>query len=116
MKTREELGYCGCDCEECNIYRSMLYREELKPEIVKRWQEDAKKYWGIESLDPKQLNCKGCRNESGDTFIGWKLCPVKNCCKKRGLSSCGICPEFQTCEWLEPDGRKNFEEIAGAEK
>ena len=115
-KTREELSYCGCDCEECNIYRAMVYGEELKPETIQRWQEDARKYWGVESLKPEQLNCRGCRDESEDKFSGFKLCPIRCCCKNRGLSSCGLCPERKTCELHDvPKGRENLERIAAAE-
>ena len=113
MKTEEELAYCGC--EECNIYRSVVYGEDLKPETRKRWREDAKKYWGVDSLDPKQLNCRGCRNKGEDVFYGFRLWPVTVCCEKRGLNSCGLCPEFQTCGFLEPEGRENPEKIAAAE-
>lgn len=58
-KTREGLAYCGCDCEECSIYRAMVYGEELRPETIQSWQEHAKKYWRVESLDPKDINCRG---------------------------------------------------------
>jgi hypothetical protein len=116
MKTREELGYCGVDCEECNIYRTTVYGEELKTETVKRWQEDLKKFWGIDSLDPKQFSCRGCRFGEEDVFLACRLCPIRGCCKKQGLSSCGICLKFQTCELSEPDGKKNLEAIAATEK
>ena len=116
VKTRDELAYCGCDCEECNIYRANVYGEELKPETIQRWREDARKYWGIESLEPEQLNCRGCRDEAEDKFDGFKLCPVRGCCKTRGLTSCGFCPEWKMCEWLDgTGGRVNFERIAAAE-
>lgn len=116
VKTRDELSYCGCDCEACNIYRAMVYGEELKPETIERWREDASKFWGVESLDPKQLNCRGCRYDGEDVFFGFKLCPIRNCCKTRGLSSCGLCPEWKTCEIFDvPEGRENFERIDAAE-
>ncbi|HEY97907.1 MAG TPA: DUF3795 domain-containing protein [Dehalococcoidia bacterium] len=116
MKTREELSCCGCDCEECNIYRANVYGEELKPETIQRWQEDARKYWGIESLDPKLLNCRGCRDEAEDKFDGFKMCPIRGCCKNRGLVSCGLCPDFQLCQLHDvPEGRENLERIAAAE-
>ena len=99
VKSRDELSYCCNDCEECNIYRAMVFGEKLNPETVQRWQEDAKKYWGIESLDPKQLNCLGCRYEGEDVFYVFKTCPVRGCCKKRGLGSCSLCPEWKTCKW-----------------
>ena len=116
VKTREELVYCGCDCEECNIYRAMVYGEELKPETIQRWQEDARKYWGIDSLEPEQLDCRGCRYGGEDVFYGFRFCPIRGCCKERGLSSCGLCPEWMICEWLDaPEGRENLERIAAAE-
>jgi hypothetical protein len=115
MKTKEELAYCGEDCEECNIYQATVYREELKPETVKRWQEDFKKYHGIDLLDPNLLKCRGCRYEGLDIFYGFKLCPVRHCCKTRGLNSCGLCPEWQMCQW-QPEGRKNLERINEKEK
>jgi hypothetical protein len=115
-KTRDELAYCGVDCEECNIYRAMVFGEALKPETVKTWQEDASKYWRIESLSPEQLNCRGCRYEGEDVFYGFRLCPTRNCCKTRGFSSCGLCPEWKTCEWLDgPGGKENLERIAAIE-
>ncbi|UCB43672.1 MAG: DUF3795 domain-containing protein [Dehalococcoidales bacterium] len=115
-KKREELAYCGVDCEECNIYRAMVYGEELKPETIQRWQEDAKKYWRIDSLDPKDINCQGCRYDGEEVFYGFRLCPTRNCCKKQGLSSCGLCPEWKTCELLDGSGGKeNLERIAAIE-
>jgi len=114
-KTREDLGYCGADCQKCNIYRAMWYGEKLKPETIQRWTEDAAKYWHVESLDPKDLNCRGCRDESDDLFLGFKLCPIKKCAGERELTSCGVCPDFAGCEWIEPEGRKNLESIASSE-
>jgi hypothetical protein len=116
-KTREELAYCGADCEECNIYRAMVYGEEMKTETIKNWQEDARKYWRVESLDPEDINCRGCRYEGKDVFYGFRLCPIRGCCKTRGFSSCGFCPEWKTCERLDvPEGRTNLERIATKQK
>ena len=109
-KAIEELSYCGVDCEECSIFRAMVYGEELKPEVIKRWQEDFREYHGIESVEPEQLNCRGCRYEGEDVFFAFKRCPIRDCCKSHGLSSCGLCPDIKTCAWDEP--RKNFENIA----
>ena len=115
VKTREDLSYCGVDCQECNIYRAMMFGEELKPETLNRWREDAKKYWNMDAVKPEDLNCKGCRTEHEDGFFVLKLCPVRKCCRERELSSCGLCQDFDTCSW-GPPGRENLEKIAAGEK
>jgi len=115
VKTRDELVYCGVDCEECNIYRAMVFGEALSPETVQSWQELAREHWRIDSLDPKQLNCRGCRYEGDEVFYGFRLCPTRRCCETCGLSSCGLCPEWGTCERPEPEGRENLEKIAAME-
>jgi hypothetical protein len=115
-KTREELGFCGADCEECNIYRKMWFGEELKPETLRRWQEDAREYWHVDSLTPNDLNCKGCRNDYEGLFFGFTLCPIKKCCGDKGFSSCGMCNDLDTCQWVDAEGRKNLEDINAAGK
>ena len=116
LKTRDELAYCGVDCEECNIYRAMVFGEVLTPETVQSWQEDARKYWRIDSLDPNLLNCRGCRYDGEEVFYGFRLCPARSCCRTRGLSSCGLCTEWKTCERLDvQEGRENLERIAALE-
>ncbi len=115
-KTRDELTFCGINCEECSIYRANVFGEELSPETIKRWQEDFKKYLGIESVKPEQLNCRGCRNKGEDVFYAFKQCPIRKCCITRGLSSCGLCPDFKTCEIHDiPEGKANLVRIAATE-
>ena len=105
-KPMEDLTYCGEDCEECNIYRAMMYKEELKPETVNTWQEHAREFWNVESLKIKDINCQGCRYEGDDVYFGFKTCPIKGCSKKRELISCGLCPDVKNCPWDIP--RENF--------
>jgi hypothetical protein len=115
-KMRDELNYCGLDCEGCDIHRSTVLGEALSPGTFKRWQDDFKNFWHIELTSPEQLKCRGCRSNEEDEFFGFKLCPIRNCCIKRGLSSCGICPEFKTCKQHDiKEGRENLERIAAME-
>ncbi len=114
-KTREGLSYCGVDCGECNIYRVTMFGEELKPETLRRWREDAKKYWNMDSIKAEDLNCRGCRTGDESGFFVLTLCPVRKCCRDRELTSCGLCTDFDTCSW-GPPGRSNLEEIASSTK
>ena len=98
-KTMEELGYCGEDCEPCNIYRWTVFGEKLEPEVIKTWQEDIKNYHGVESIEPDQLKCHGCRYEGEDDFFTFKRCPIRGCCRSREIISCKFCQDIETCPW-----------------
>jgi len=98
-KTIEELGYCGENCEPCQIYRATVYGETLPLEVIKQWQEDIKKYHGVDSVTAEQLRCHGCRYEGDDDFFTFKRCPIRGCCKSREIISCKFCPEIETCPW-----------------
>jgi hypothetical protein len=112
-KTRDELAYCGNDCEGCAIYRAMVFGEEMSPDVIRRWQEDFNKFLGLDSVNPKNLNCHGCRNKGEEVFYAFKVCPIRKCCITREISSCGLCPEFKICKIHDvPEGRKNLERIA----
>ena len=97
-KTIDALGYCGEDCEPCQIYRWTVYKEVLLPEVIKRWQEEIKLYHGV-SVEAEQLKCHGCRYDGGDDFFTFKRCPIRGCCKSREISSCKFCPDIKTCPW-----------------
>jgi hypothetical protein len=117
MKTRDELTICGIECDRCAIYRSTVLNETLSDETYQTWQNDFKKFWKIELTGPEQLRCRGCHSEEKDEFYGFKLCPIRKCCKTRNLSSCGLCPEFKTCKQHDiAEGRENLERTANMEK
>jgi hypothetical protein len=115
-KKLEELGYCGTDCgETCSIYRAVHNGEVLPEETLRRWREDAKKFWNIEKLEAEQLNCKGCRADNKGAFFVFTLCPIRACARERGVQSCGYCPEMKTCQRLDlPEYKANLEKaLAG---
>ena len=108
-KTMEELTRCGLDCEDCGIYRATVYGEPLPSEVLSRWQADLKKYWNTDSVTSDQLVCHGCRSENNEDFWVFKGCPIRSCSIGKGLTSCGLCPEFAGCERHDiPEGKENL--------
>lgn len=50
----------------------------------------------------EKVNCTGCTTMS-TTFWGGP-CEVKSCCEAKGLTHCGICPDFP-CDMLSDMGK-----------
>ena len=55
---------------------------------------------------------------SGAKFKGYGWCPTRACAQERVVSSCGLCPEWTTCERVSEsigessEARANLEKIA----
>ena len=43
------------------------------------------------------INCLGCRTEGVKTPFCDKLCPIRQCVFKKGLATCGDCPDRDGC-------------------
>ena len=114
----EDLSYCGLDCKSCDSYKATVYGDqEARMRAVKSWTPVAKEHWGLDTLDPNIIDCTGCRTP-GPKHKGYGWCPTRACAQERNLSSCGLCPEWQTCDRLlesvgdSAEARANLEVIA----
>jgi hypothetical protein len=122
---RVPLACCGLDCGECEVLQATLKGDrEAKARLAasKPWADAARKWWGRESLSAEDMTCYGCQSERQPLFLSCRACPIRKCCKGRGLANCGHCAEWQTCGKLarhfrdNPRARKNLEGLAGARK
>ena len=116
----QDFSFCGVDCEACDLYRATITGDkEAFERAYESWTKTAQQHWGMETLDPAILHCRGCRDEGEDRFYGRKVCPIRRCVQERGLSSCGLCSEWRACETLMglladcPQARSTLERIAG---
>ena len=96
-----DLSYCGVDCKLCDVFKATVDGDrEARRRAHKLWTKTAQIHWGMQTLDPATLNCRGCRREGDDIFKGCRLCPIRRCAKERSLSSCSLCEEWRDCELL----------------
>lgn len=114
----EDFSYCGINCKSCDVYKATVHGDqEARLRAAKVWTKTAQEHWGMKTLDPNILNCAGCRTTEVK-HGGHGRCPILPCARKRGLASCGLCPEWRQCDRLsgllqdEPKARKNLEAIA----
>ena len=115
----ERLSFCGVDCTDCDVFRATEHGDqEAADRALEGWTKTAQEHWGMQTLDPAILKCRGCRTEGEEIFKGCRLCPIRRCAQQKGLSSCGHCPTWRECEQLshlladEPKARPNLEAIA----
>jgi hypothetical protein len=115
----ESFSYCGMDCTSCDVFKATVHGDqEARMRAVKLWTKTAQEHWKMETLDPMILDCTGCRAEGYVQHKGYGRCPIRPCARKRGLSSCGLCPTWRECERLSgvladaPEARENLEQVA----
>ena len=91
---RKMIAYCGLDCENCDAYLATKGNNQaLREKTAKLWSE-----WNQVLILPEQINCEGCRADGVKTAYCESLCPIRQCALKKGLATCGDCPEMDTCQ------------------
>ena len=83
------IACCGLDCETCDARVATLNNDNaLREKTAKLWSE----LNGV-PITPDMINCLGCRTEGVKTPFCDKLCPIRQCVLKKGLATCGDCPD-----------------------
>ena len=108
MKTM--IACCGLDCEKCDAYLATIRNDQaLREKTAKLWAE-----LNNAPILPEHINCEGCRLNGPKTYFCSTLCQVRQCALGKGFTTCGDCPEMDTCQTVamvisnNPDARKNL--------
>ena len=108
MKNR--IAYCGLDCEKCDAYLATIHDDQaLREKTAKLWAE-----LNQAPILPEHINCEGCRVDGVKTVYCESFCEIRQCALKKGVTTCGDCPDMEACEKLAevisnyPDALKNL--------
>ena len=108
---RKMIAYCGLDCEKCDAYIATINDDQgLREKTAKAWSE-----LNQVPILPEHINCQGCRAEGIKTVFCDSLCEIRQCALKKGVKTCGDCPDMKTCKLVgmiisnNPDALKNLE-------
>ncbi len=108
MKNR--IAYCGLDCEQCDAYLATIHNDQaLREKTAKLWAE-----LNQAPILPEHIHCEGCREEGAKTIFCESLCGIRQCALKKGVRTCGDCPDMETCRTVgeifadNPDALKNL--------
>ena len=107
---KKMIAYCGLDCEQCDAYLATVRNDQvLREKTAAEWSA----LNGVTIL-PRDINCDGCRASGIKTVFCDRLCPIRQCARKKGFETCGDCPSMETCETVgtvlsnNEDARKNL--------
>lgn len=87
------IAFCGLDCEKCDAYIATKNKDQaLREKTAKLWSE-----LNNAPILPEHINCEGCRVDGKKTVYCDSLCQIRQCALKKGVSTCGDCPEMEQC-------------------
>lgn len=90
------IAYCGLDCEQCDAYIATKNNDQaLREKTAKLWSE-----LNNATILPEHINCEGCRVDGRKTVYCESLCAIRQCALKKGVTTCGECPEMEQCPTL----------------
>lgn len=107
---KDMIAYCGLDCEKCDAYLATINDDQtLREKTAKLWAE-----LNHAPILPEHINCEGCRVDGMKTVYCDSLCAIRQCARKKGVATCGDCPEVEKCQTVgmilstNPDALKNL--------
>ena len=107
---KDRIAYCGLDCEKCDAYLATINDDQaLREKTAKRWAE-----LNNAPILPEHINCEGCRVDGIKTVYCDSLCGIRQCALKKGVATCGDCPDLEICQTVgeiianNPDALKNL--------
>lgn len=94
---KDMIAYCGLDCEKCDAYLATVNDDwALREKTARLWAE-----LNNAPILPEHINCRGCRVEGVKTVFCDSLCAVRQCALKKGVATCGECPDMGKCRNIE---------------
>ncbi|MCR1838909.1 DUF3795 domain-containing protein [Murimonas intestini] len=107
---KDKIAYCGLNCEKCDAYIATINDDqELREKTAKLWAE-----LNNAPILPEHINCEGCRTDGAKTVYCDSFCDIRQCALKKGVATCGDCPNMEKCETLgmiisnNPDALQNL--------
>ncbi|MDY6795098.1 MAG: DUF3795 domain-containing protein [Actinomycetota bacterium] len=83
------LAPCGLYCGVCAVL--IAHHDDND-----KFKERLTGVYGLKSVE--DIHCKGCLSD--DLFIFCESCPIRECCKDKGIEGCHQCDDFP-CEFIE---------------
>jgi len=93
----EMIAFCGLACNACPAFLATQANDDKnRIEVARMWSEHYKT-----DIKPEEINCDGCKSDSGVLFGYCSRCEIRKCAKASDKENCAHCEKY-VCEKLEP--------------
>lgn len=89
------VAYCGLVCSSCPAFLATQNDDDAAREKTAAYY--AQKY-GL-NLKPEEINCDGCKSETGRLIGYCSACEIRKCNRDKDLDGCAVC-DASPCEKL----------------
>lgn len=108
---RNMIAYCGLDCEKCDAYLATINNDQvLREKTARLWAE-----LNNAPILPEHINCEGCRVDGIKTVYCDNLCSIRQCALKKGVTTCGGCPDLEKCPTVGAITSNNLDALKNLE-
>ena len=107
------VAYCGLVCSSCPAFLATQADDDNSREKTAAYY--TQKY-GL-SLKAEDINCDGCKSETGRLIGYCQSCEIRKCNRAKGLDNCAVC-DAKPCEKLSkfhefsPEAKTAYEALA----
>ena len=109
---KNNIAYCGLDCEKCEAYIATKNDDNaLREKVAKLWSE----LNGV-TITPDMINCDGCREDGRKTPFCESLCQIRRCGLDKKYNTCGDCSQLDCCEKVAMIIKNNAEAKSNLKK
>ncbi len=100
------IAYCGLDCgSKCPYYTATQADDR---EALEKAAETLCKKYNSPDITADFIVCDGC--SAGGRLSGYcKVCKIRECAINRGIDSCALCLDYETCKNLTAYHRQLLE-------
>lgn len=116
---KDKISCCGLDCAICPVYlATKIDSDPMRKDVADSWSKAF-----CMKLSAEDINCDGCKSESGKLFGHCRNCEIRECTIEHRVENCACCPEYP-CEKLKSflesfpsdDAKNNLEKIRSSLK
>lgn len=87
------IAYCGLDCEKCDAFVATVHNDQaLREKTAQLWSK-----LNHVTIRAEDIYCEGCRAVGAKTVFCDKLCDIRQCALKKGVTTCGNCAKLEKC-------------------